>query len=274
MHRPGSERRCHENPHDAGLIGSHTTLPWRMMSLPHSSPVPIHKIAHLGPTRTENAPCRLWRNNGRPRRQVRPDGVRRARCVFLGCMPAKLSDSNEWVDQYGDLLYSYARMRVRDDRTAQDLVQETFLAALRSRDSFAGSSSEETWLVGILKHKILDHYRRSNRGINRDLEYVERPDELFDATGHWVDPPGPWPAPDTQVRTREFTRVLNECLDRLPDNHRAAFTLRELEERDTEEICNLLAVRSMNLRVMLHRARMRLRRCLEHNWTKESKGGR
>lgn len=184
-------------------------------------------------------------------------------------MTARLSSSSGWVDRHGDLLYAYARMRVPDNRTAEDLLQETFLAALRSRDSFAGSSSEETWLVGILKHKIVDYYRRGGRGIDRSLEYVESPDALFDASGHWREAPARWTAPESEVEDREFARILTECLDGLPENHRAAFTLRELEERTTDEICNVLSIQSTNLRVMLHRARLRLRRCLERSWAKE-----
>lgn len=181
-------------------------------------------------------------------------------------MADQLSDSSTWVDRYGDLLYGYTRLRVHDPRAAEDLVQETFLAALKARDRFSGQSSEETWLVGILKHKIIDYYRRGSSGINRSLEYTAADDEYFDRKGHWTTPPAEWAVTDRGVETAEFSSVLQSCLGALPDSQRQAFSLRELEEQDSDEICNVMKVTATNLRVMLHRARLALRRCLEAHW--------
>jgi len=186
--------------------------------------------------------------------------------------PAQL-DPSEWVSQYGDYLFRYAMLRLRDRSTAEDLVQETFLAALRNRGTFSGSSSESTWLVGILKHKITDHFRHQARespkeeGDLRDL-----PDSSpFDASGHWASGPADWGGnPADLYREKKFLDQFTKCLSGLSPSHANAFTLREIEGADTGEICKVMNVTETNLWVILHRARMLLRRCLETNWFEKS----
>jgi RNA polymerase sigma-70 factor (ECF subfamily) len=181
-----------------------------------------------------------------------------------------LDNPETWVDEYGDLLYRYAVVRLHNEDAAQDLVQETFLAALRSRERFAGKSSPRTWLIGILKHKLIDHIRKASREKPAtDLELDDDPlaENLFTRRGHWKTPPASWKTdPRIVVERAEFRQVLDQCLDGLPDRHAQAFTLREMEELSSEDICKALDITSTNLWVILHRARAALRRCLEINW--------
>jgi RNA polymerase sigma-70 factor (ECF subfamily) len=183
--------------------------------------------------------------------------------------PVRPVDPSEWVDRYGDYLFRYAMLRVRDRSRAEDLVQETFLAALKSRKSFSGDSSEATWLVAILKHKIFDHFRRQSR--EAPLPERDLPDapgsEPFDARGHWTDGPKEWGADPAELfHRKEFRERLRKCLEALSPNLASAFTLREIDGADTKEICKVLRVTETNLWVILHRARARLRECLETHW--------
>ena len=179
------------------------------------------------------------------------------------------TDPAEWVDRYGDYLFRYAMLRLRDRSTAEDLVQETFLAALKDFGSYSGKSSESTWLVGILKHKIIDHFRRQAREAplaENDLRVHPDPSS-FDGSGHWTSGPTDWGGnPADLYREKKFLDQLSKCLSGLSPNHANAFTLREIEGADTGEICKVLNVTETNLWVILHRARMLLRRCLEANW--------
>lgn len=194
------------------------------------------------------------------------------------CMTkAGVADPSEWVDRYGDYLFRYAMLRVRDRSATEDLVQETLLAALKDRASFSGDSSEATWLVGILKHKIADHFRRQSRQISMPEGAPPDPtaDDPFDAAGNWTAGPAEWGGnPADLLRQKEFVEQLTKCLAGLSPNHANAFTLREIEGADTEEICKVLNVSETNLWVILHRARMRLRQCLEIHWFgSKTKGG-
>lgn len=176
-----------------------------------------------------------------------------------------------WVDEHGDCLYRYALMRVRTPETAADLVQETLLAAMRSQDRFAGRSSERSWLVGILKNKIIDSYRKLGRETTfTDMEFLS--DELpakFERDGTWIHADGPvsWtPASDEVTHSSEFWTVINRCLSKLPDRMAKVFVLREMEDVPANKLCETLNITESNLWVMLHRARMALRDCLERNW--------
>lgn len=179
------------------------------------------------------------------------------------------ADPARWVDEYGDYLFRFALSRLRQREVAEDLVQETFLAALRARKRFAGASSERTWLVGILKRKIVDHLRRKGReqpasALAATDNWVE---SLFDERGNWKKKPGKWPADPSEVLEKaEFQMVFSRCLGKLPERLVNAFLLREVEELDSQEVCKVLDISANNLWVMLHRARVWLRRCLEVNW--------
>jgi RNA polymerase sigma-70 factor (TIGR02943 family) len=186
------------------------------------------------------------------------------------------TDPDRWVDDHGDCLYRYALVRVRTPEVAQDLVQEAFLAALRSSEKFAGRSSERSWLCGILKNKIIDYYRKLGRETCfTDMESLaDAFSEKFVSEGWWVHANGPkdWkPEPDVIAHRSEFWRTMNQCLDKLPDRIAKVFVLREIEELSTKEVCKTLTISETNLGVMLYRSRMALRECLEMNWFKKGK---
>jgi RNA polymerase sigma-70 factor, ECF subfamily len=186
-----------------------------------------------------------------------------------------LSDPERWVDDHGDLLYRYALVRVRDGSTAEELVQETFFAALKSRSRFSGASSERTWLVGILKHKIVDHFRRSTRELPADESFGAEDLDLFDANRYWIHEIGPadWGADPASLYERSrFWEVLEHCLGELPPRAASAFTLREIEGLEADEVRDALGVTPSNLWVILHRARAHLRLCLERRWVGASGG--
>lgn len=183
---------------------------------------------------------------------------------------AASSSPEEWVDRYGDYLYRCALVRVREPQLAEDMVQETFLAALKAHGSFEGRSSEKTWLVGILKHKIIDHFRRNAReSAVEDVEAMADPNDEMMTWRHWsiFDRPGRWDGnPPEAAEDAAFWKVLASCLEGVPPRLARAFVLREIEDLSTEQICKALDITPTNLWVMLHRARARLRRCLELKW--------
>ncbi len=187
----------------------------------------------------------------------------------MGKQKADLSDPASWLDAYGDFLYRYALARVRSPAVAEDLVQDTFLAAYGSRKSFEARASERTWLVAILKNKIVDHFRKSRReSPQEDVGALgETTESPFDASGRWRVGPAPWAKnPETVFEQKEFWGVLQGCIAELPDRLADTFVLRELEEFSGEEVCKVFGITPSNLWVSLHRARQRLRSCLERNW--------
>lgn len=180
-----------------------------------------------------------------------------------------------WVEAHGDILYRYALSRVRDQQAAENLVQETFLAGLKSAASFSGQSAERTWLIAILKHKIIDFLRQSYREKPvTDLKSEEQSiDEFFDETGHFKKEPTVWDVDSALLsEKKEFWQTVQDCLQKLPPKTADVFSLREIDQVDSKEICKLLNISSTNLWVILHRARLHLRRCLELNWFESQKG--
>jgi len=185
----------------------------------------------------------------------------------------QLVDPATWVDEYGDYLLRYALSCVRDKQVAEDLVQETFLAALQARSSFNAQSSEKTWLVGILKHKAIDHYRKARRHSQFDDGEDAGLQDGFVNSGKWAGfwqtglEPKDWKFdPGRSAEQSAFRGILEGCLSQLSPRIAMAFQLREIEERNTKEICSELNISESNLWVMLHRARLCLRRCIESNW--------
>ncbi len=179
-----------------------------------------------------------------------------------------LSDSQQMIDAHGDALYRYALLRVRDPQVSEDLVQETFLAALEGTYRGTGEGAERRWMIGIMKHKIVDYYRRISREAVQEPETIldSSGDESFLNDGHWK--PGQpvwhgWPdRPDGIVERREFWESLTICLEKLSPKAAQVFSLREMDELDTEAICRLLKLTPTNFGVILHRARKQLRDCL------------
>ena len=167
-------------------------------------------------------------------------------------------------------LLKFAMAQLRNREQAEDAVQETLVAALKGAEGFAGGSSVRTWLTGILKHKIIDLMRRGSRERPLVLEAQEASDEdlglLFSEDGHYAERPADWGAPDASLEQKQFFAVLELCMEGLPENTARVFAMREIMGRETAEICADLGITSANCWVLLHRARHRLRECLEKNW--------
>jgi RNA polymerase sigma-70 factor (ECF subfamily) len=176
-----------------------------------------------------------------------------------------------WANKHLDALMGYALIRVRSQETAEELVQETFLAAIRDHKRFQGQSSELTWLTGILRHKIADHFRQMARHRHRE-DTDEKVDKRFDRHDHWSPKPAAWQGdPAMLAENQEFWDTLKQCLSALPEPLAHAFILREMEQQDSQDVCKNLAIEPANLWTRLHRARLRLRDCLEINWFAKDK---
>ena len=178
------------------------------------------------------------------------------------------TDPQTWVDRHGDALFRFAMTRLGDRDLAEETVQETFLAALEARDRFAAASSERTWLIAILKHKVIDRIRRSAR--EERVTETGADDEAMAALferGYWRSRPSAWPRdPAATIESREFRKALMRCLARLPEALGHALRLREADQIETTELCDILGITPTNLGTLLHRARARLRRCLDKTW--------
>jgi len=176
-------------------------------------------------------------------------------------------DPSTWLADHGDYLFRVARRQLHSDELAEDAVQEALLAALAGRERYAGDASPRTWLTAILKHKIVDIIRRSMREVEipRDAEGEEAVDALFQRDGHWAEPLRPWGNPESEAERGELRRVLDECADRLKPVMAQVFSLREVAGMETDEICKELGITPTNCWVLLHRARLFLRQCLELN---------
>ena len=185
---------------------------------------------------------------------------------------ATMPDPETWLDHHGNALYAYALMRVRDASIAEDLVQDTLLAAIKSVDRFKGESSERTWLIGILKHKVFDHLRRVGREKQLDEGMVPSEGEEaqhFDDRGQWRVEVAEWSDPERSLEREEFWQTLQDCVGKLPDRLAILFTLRELDGMDTDTLMETLNISSHNnVWVMLSRVRQRMRQCLETHWFK------
>jgi RNA polymerase sigma-70 factor (ECF subfamily) len=177
------------------------------------------------------------------------------------------------LDAHRGYLLRVAQLQLRDSDLAEDVVQETLLAALAG-GGFSGKSSLKTWLTGILKHKIVDAIRRKQRtpvaiAAFGDLEGeldLDDFDALFKENGAWDSKPADWGDPEAALDRRQFFDVMDLCLEKLPPNTARVFIMREVMELETGEICKELAISANNLWVILYRARMALRLCLEQNW--------
>ena len=185
-------------------------------------------------------------------------------------------DPRQWVSLYADYLYSYAVARLDDEDQAKDLVQETFLAALERTGQFRGNSSERTWLTAILKHKIIDVYRKRNSGLANpgSLQQVvdsEPEKEFFEAdNGHWKDAYAPQALGvenEDPLANKELTGILQRCLKKLPALWFSVFTMKHMDEAATEMICDQLKLTPGNFWVIIHRAKLNLRACIQKAWT-------
>ncbi len=181
------------------------------------------------------------------------------------------------IEALRPVLLKYARLQLRNEAWAEDAVSETLLAALEKPHAFGGQSQLKTWLIGILKHKLVDQIRKNSRELSttagddgEDLENL-----LFASDGHWREAQHDWGNPEDALRQVDFMKVLEACVEKLPGQQGRLFMMREWLELESEEICKELAITPTNLWVMLHRARLRLRECLQLGWFgAASSGGR
>jgi RNA polymerase sigma-70 factor (ECF subfamily) len=183
--------------------------------------------------------------------------------------PPKKSLHQE-IETQRSYLLRIARLQLRNESVAEDVVQDTLIAALEGADRFAGNSAVRTWLVGILKHKIIDQIRRGSREVALVVDVADGAgddfDSVFDASGHFVESPRDWGNPERTLEEKRFYQVLEICLDGLSPNLGRIFMMREFLGLETAEICKDLKINSTNCWVMLYRARMGLRECLQKRW--------
>jgi RNA polymerase sigma-70 factor (ECF subfamily) len=178
--------------------------------------------------------------------------------------------AKRWVNEYAGILLSYTAARVNDKAIAEDIVQDTFLSAWKNRESFKGEASEKNWLFSICKNKIIDHYRKKAR---TPVQYGETDTntQFFDNEEHWIKQNAPtnWNIDYTQlIEQKEFYHILDLCKKKLQELQQRVFVLKYLEDVDSDEICKLLNISSSNYWVLIHRAKVQLRACLEKNWVK------
>ena len=183
-------------------------------------------------------------------------------------------DPNKWVDLYADYLYNYAYYRVSNDELAQDLVQEVFLSALKAQNTYKGEASEKTWLVSILKNKIIDHYKKASTKNESPLQLNSYDAPSYDyffntkKMGQWQKEsmPKDWDNGENNFDTKEFYKTLENCLSELPEKWKGVFTLSLLEDTDSKLVCKEFNLTSSNFWVIMHRAKLQVRACLEKNW--------
>jgi RNA polymerase sigma-70 factor (TIGR02943 family) len=184
-------------------------------------------------------------------------------------MSSFLLNADQWVNLYADPLYSYILPRVNDAALAEDLVQETFLSAWKARNTYRGEASEKSWLFTICKNKIIDHYRKKAKSIMQPVPDAADTDRFFDDTGHWTaeDKPSEW-GTDYQhtIENKEFYSILESCKRKLQQLQQDVFAMKYLEDLEAAEICKVLGITTSNYWVLIHRAKLQLRNCLEKNW--------
>lgn len=179
-------------------------------------------------------------------------------------------DTSKWVELYADQLFFFANARTRNAAVAEDLVQETFLSALKAKERFKGNSTEKTWLYSILKNKIIDYFRKSSTKNEKNIldDEDKNTDAFFLNDGHWKNNSGFVTSKDEAsklVESKEFYIILEKCLAHLPVKTQMAFRYKHIEDLNTDEICKELEISASNYWVLLHRARLSLRDCLTKN---------
>lgn len=189
-------------------------------------------------------------------------------------MHATMNDIHQEIASHRSYLYRYAIGQLREQAQAEEVVQDTLLAAVEASASFQGKSSMRTWLTAILKHKIIDARRRDARnpivdvagGLDAEDDLEDFDALYFNQGGKWHEPPPAWSNPEQCFENRMFWEAFEECLDNLPPATARAFYLREINGLETADICKELAISTSNCWVMLYRARLNLRECLERRW--------
>jgi RNA polymerase sigma-70 factor (TIGR02943 family) len=173
---------------------------------------------------------------------------------------------HSWIDAYGKELYRFAMQRLRNSEDAEDVVQETFLTAWKTRESYRGDVSERNWMYLILRSRIIDLIRKRRDSVPLLNEEAEEEIPFFDAQGEWIPShaPRPWSSsPSDAIESTQFNELLNNCLDKLPHTQRSVFVLTYLDDEGPEKVRQELDITASNMWVLLHRARLKLRRCLD-----------
>ncbi len=185
-------------------------------------------------------------------------------------MTNSTAELHHQLQQMRPSLLRFAKLQLRNDSLAEDAVQDALIAVLEKPERFAGLSSLRTYVIGILKYKIIDNLRVGQREVQLDPQEDQSDDDLlehlFNANGHVREENPSWGNPDATLEQKDFFRVLEVCLEKLPAKTARVFMMREWLEIETEDICKELAITSANAWVLLYRARLRLRECLELNW--------
>lgn len=179
----------------------------------------------------------------------------------------EILNPEKWVDRYADYLYNYTIVRVNDPVVAQDLISETFLSALKSQKTYKGEASERTWLIAILKRKIIDYYRKMSSKKGRAEVHIAYRNE--DSEGDWLEQNAADPFDrnaENKMENEELGLAILECLEQLPEKQAEIFKMKTLDGYDTEAICKEFDITPSNLWVIIHRARKTLAECLEKNW--------
>lgn len=183
-------------------------------------------------------------------------------------MPNHQLNPNLWIDKYSDYLFNYTISRVNDREIAKDLVQDTFFAGLKSMKNFKGQASERTWLISILKRKIIDYYRKINSAKGKAEVRMSYPSSEEDE-GDWLEErvadPFDKTAEDT-LENEELGDAIMNCLSKLPEKQATVFRMKTIDGLETETICNELNITASNLWVIVHRARQAMMDCLDENW--------
>lgn len=175
-----------------------------------------------------------------------------------------------WVDKYADYLFNYAVGRVSNAEVAKDLVQETFFAGLKSAKNYKGAAAERTWLIAILKRKVIDHYRKSNSKKGK-AEVRMSYNSNSDSEGDWLEEQIADPLSvleNDQLENEELGLAIHDCISKLPKKQSLVFSMKTIQGMSTEDICKELGINPSNLWVMIHRARTALMGCLNQNWFK------
>ena len=184
----------------------------------------------------------------------------------------------DWLQLYGDYLFSMAILKTGDKELAEDLVQETFFSAIKARESFKGNSNEKTWLTAILKNKIIDHYRKKNV-LKEAGDYLADTEQNFHTAffsdaennfGHWTKEAAPqnWKisGADNSLNNKEFFKILQHCIEKMPSKLVPVFLAKFIDEEESEMICKDFNITPSTYWVIIHRAKLLMRSCLEKNW--------
>ena len=202
---------------------------------------------------------------------------------YVNCTLVKMQEDKhnnglepqKWIERYGDALYAFAMMRLHRMEVAEDLVQDTFVSAYKAKDTFLANASEKTWLISILKRKIIDYYRKKSTQNELNIFDKDAKDDFMnhffdrESSGHWAEGgiPQAWGKDfETSVESDEFQQILSNCLGKIPPKAAAVFTLKNVDDLTSEEICKELDIKPSNYWVLMHRAKLQLRECLQKNW--------